>query len=177
MNHKRKILSRTLLTCALALMPALLLSAESENWPSSGKKTDKKEFHKNSKQTSNPKAGDRIRKNPAMNQEDRELIMLRRLLNMPPEKLEKLKQAIARFENMSENEKDELRQRIGKFREMSPQKREKMRKAFQKMPEERRKKMREYWNSQSQEEKMNMRKKLKNMDSDEREQWRQKIMR
>ncbi len=73
-----------------------------------------------------------------------DLLVLDRILAMPPEQLTRIREAIERVEKMSEEERKDMRDRLHEFRHLSPERRQEMREKWRKMtPEERRAKVQE----------------------------------
>ena len=62
--------------------------------------------------------------------EHERLLLLKRLLDMPPERLSMLKATISRLENLSPQEKKRLAERIENFGRMPPQERRKLHESF-----------------------------------------------
>jgi hypothetical protein len=73
-----------------------------------------------------------------------DLLVLERLLSMPPEHLARIREAIERIEQMNPEERAEMRDRLRQFRHLSPEQRERMREQWREMtPEERRERVKE----------------------------------
>lgn len=73
-----------------------------------------------------------------------DMVVLDRLLTMPPEHLARIRRAIEQIEAMSPEEREALRDRLRDFRHIDPEERQKIRERWRAMsPEERRESIRE----------------------------------
>lgn len=73
-----------------------------------------------------------------------EMVVLDRLLSMPPDQLARVRRALERIEAMTPEEREELRERLRDFRSISPDQRQEIRERWRTMtPEERREHARE----------------------------------
>lgn len=111
--------------------------------------------------------GPPIGERPPMGHPSRETILIKQLLEMPPEKLSELRQTIERIEKMSPEEKERMRAKVETFNRMDSEKREQLRQRYSEIPKETRQQMRKRWIEMQPEEKRALFERMKDLSPSE----------
>ncbi len=97
-----------------------------------------------------------------------QLELFDQFLQLPPEKLRRMRQTIEAIERMSEEDRELFRVRIRQFTEMSPQMREEIRREGRGLPQQYQRVFSQYWLSLYPEQRERLRVRMEGMDEAER---------
>ncbi len=113
---------------------------------------------------------------PADRKRMRDMVMLDRLLSLPPERLSHMRTTIERIERMSDDEKHDLREKIREFKRLNPNQRTRLHRQWEGIPKETRSLLRQHWQDMSQEDRRAERLKLQHMNPQERRKYHHELL-